>query len=82
MPIGGKQYSLVEIPYNAASSTTFEPKVTKVVIGVNNTVRWVNKDTVPTWIEADNNADPNFYNATKDTSSSMHHLQASFGCVR
>ena len=37
-----------------------------MVIGVNNTVRWVNQDVVTAWIAADNESDPAFYNATKD----------------
>jgi plastocyanin len=44
----------------------YKPDIIKVVIGVNNTVVWVNSDTVPAFLEADNASDPKFYNATKD----------------
>jgi plastocyanin len=65
IPLGNK-FSLVVIPNNATGTeSSFEPKIIKVVIDVNNTVRWVNQDTVPAMIEADNDSDPDFYNVTK-----------------
>lgn len=45
---------------------SFEPRMIKVVIGTNNTVRWVNQDFDFTLIAADNASDPGFYNATKN----------------
>ncbi|HEV8406261.1 MAG TPA: hypothetical protein VGQ13_10210 [Nitrososphaera sp.] len=48
------------------ADTDFEPKVTTVVIGVSNTVKWINTDNVVTWIRADNkNFDPGFFAATE-----------------
>jgi plastocyanin len=48
----------------ASSGKTFEPQVIKVVIGVNNTVRWINQDSVAHWIEPDDDKDPGFIAAT------------------
>jgi plastocyanin len=42
----------------------FEPETIKVVIGVNNTVRWMNQDSVSSSIRADDKIDPEFYDAT------------------
>lgn len=42
----------------------FEPAAIKVVVGVNNTVRWVNQDITSSSIRADNMSDPEFYKAT------------------
>ena len=61
-----KGFPLILIPYSGGNDATFVPRVMKVVIGVNNTVRWENNDTVPTWLTADNESDPDFFNATKD----------------
>ena len=65
-----RNISIVTIPYNASlyeeGKASFEPKEIKVMLGVNNTIRWINRDSVPARISADNEADPNFYNATKD----------------
>ena len=68
IPSIGKIISEVIIPRDAVlrSNPAFEPNPIRVVIGVNNTVRWVNQDEVPAWIGADNESDPAFYNATKD----------------
>jgi plastocyanin len=45
-----------------APNNGIEPKVITVVIGVNNTVRWVNQDTIPHGIPIpdDDNVDPDF----------------------
>ncbi len=37
-----------------------------MILGVNNTVRWVNRDFTLARIAADTKDDPAFYNATKD----------------
>ena len=68
VPSIGKPISEVIIPRDAylVNNTAFDPNPIKVVIGVNNTVRWVNHDDVAAIIEADNLTDPVFYNATKD----------------
>ncbi len=53
----------VVIPEGAGDPTSlrpFEPQTITVVIGVNNTVRWINNDLVSHWIEADNYYDPDF----------------------
>jgi plastocyanin len=59
------EVSIVTIPENAQSNG-FEPKVIKVVIGVNNTVSWINHDSIPSSVYADNEDDPLFYEATRD----------------
>jgi plastocyanin len=61
------QVSIVVIPegaYSPESGKTYEPQVIRVVIGMNDTVRWVNQDITANWIEADNNDDPDFANVT------------------
>lgn len=60
--------SIVTIPENASlesSGRNFEPSPIKVVIGVNNTVRWINQDLVMSSVVADESGDPDFVNATK-----------------
>jgi plastocyanin len=60
---------VVVIPEGASSQSptkNFEPSIIRVVIGSNSTVRWINQDSVPALIGADNESDPAFYNATKD----------------
>jgi plastocyanin len=56
--------SNVIITEEASSSQTvktFDPKVIRVVIGTNNTVRWTNRDTIPSSVIADNaGEDPDF----------------------
>jgi plastocyanin len=58
----------VVIPEGSAMATSehnnFEPAIIKVVMGVNNTVRWVNQDTVLGSVVADNEGDPLFFNIT------------------
>jgi plastocyanin len=61
--------STVIIPEGASlqnSSKHFEPSVIKVVIGQNNTVRWVNHDSVMSSVVADDsNHGSAFYDATQ-----------------
>jgi plastocyanin len=58
----------VIIPNGSSMSTSehnnFEPAIIKVVIGMNNTVRWLNEDIVLGSVVADNEDDPLFFNAT------------------
>ncbi|MGH9878816.1 MAG: cupredoxin domain-containing protein, partial [Nitrososphaerales archaeon] len=61
-----KGSSLESSEYN-----NFEPETVKVVIGRNNTVRWVNQDAVPSSIVADNNDDPQFFNVTEENANSL-----------
>ncbi len=68
------EVSDVVIPEGASnpnSGKTFEPQTIKVVIGVNNTVRWTNNDIVPHWIEADDDKDPDFFRETTFGASSF-----------
>ena len=62
----GADVSVVVIPEGAGiEEKNFEPSIIKVVIGTNNTARWVNEDTVPSSIIADNSSeDPEFAAAT------------------
>jgi len=60
---------IVIIPEGASLADSlhnnFEPETIKVVIDQNNTVRWINQDTVMSSVIADNpNYDSAFYNAT------------------
>lgn len=60
--------SEIIIPKGATSqlAKNFEPSVIKVVIGTNNTVRWVNNDSTPSSVIADNaSEDPDFAAATQ-----------------
>lgn len=73
----------VVIPEGASlpdSRRTFEPQTVKVTIGVNNTVRWINQDKTLHWIEADNQSDPAFYNATSDENRKLIAPNESFVC--
>lgn len=59
---------VVTIPKGARdieSGKNFEPSIIRVVIGVNNTVRWVNQDDWGHFIEADNTDYPEFSEATR-----------------
>jgi plastocyanin len=60
-------FVVVTIPENAQEKN-FDPSVVRVVIGINNTVRWVNQDSVPSSVVADDDSDPDFYNATGNAS--------------
>lgn len=48
----------------ASSGRTYDPQTIKVIIGYNNTVRWVNDDSTYHIIEADDNTDLDFYRKT------------------
>ena len=59
----------VHLPSSASCGPcldNFEPQTVMVVVGGNNTVRWVNNDVFPAIIVADNDNDPLFYAMTKD----------------
>ena len=59
--------SAVIIPEESSigsSGNTFEPREIRVVIGYNNTVRWINHDSVPHFVEANTMDDPVFWNTT------------------
>lgn len=58
---------------NPSQAMNFDPPVINITIGVNNTVRWTNQDSVPSSIVADNDSDPDFFNATQNDSSSFTH---------
>lgn len=47
-------------------SGNFEPSIIRVVVGTNNTVRWVNQDLVSYSVASDKDDDPGFFNATSD----------------
>ena len=59
--------STVIIPEGSSyseSGKNFTPETITVMIGVNNTVVWVNQDTVPGSVIANDQGDPDFFNAT------------------
>lgn len=57
----------------SSERNNFEPAVIKVVIGVNNTVRWVNEDVLPSKIEVDaDTADPEFWRVTNSAPLLLH----------
>jgi plastocyanin len=62
--------AIVIIPEGSSLPTSehnnFEPAVITVVIGVNNTVRWINQDVVGSKISADDKSDPAFWNITEN----------------
>src|SRR6267143_2436939 len=61
------QVSTVIIPKDSedqSSGKNFEPRYLVVVLGVNNTVRWVNEAVVLNTVVADNKEFPLFWNAT------------------
>jgi plastocyanin len=64
----------VVIPEGSSSESSehnnFEPSVITVVIGVNNTVRWINEDTVPSTVLASSDGDPDFLRATEEKRNS------------
>jgi plastocyanin len=68
--VGGSKVVTVIIPErNATGYGNFEPATIKLVNGINNTVRWINEQVVPVSIEADDEADPLFFNATSEHGS-------------
>ncbi len=48
-----------------SSGKTFVPQKARMVIGIDK-VMWVNRDSVPAIVCADDDSDPDFYEATKD----------------
>lgn len=59
----------VVIPLNSNLQEThknFEPSLIKVIIGVNNTVNWINKDDVPASVVAETKDDLLFWNETNN----------------
>jgi len=48
----------------ADSGKSYEPQIVRVIVGYNNTVRWVNYDSTYHYIEADNDTDLKFYRET------------------
>jgi hypothetical protein len=54
---GGDGASIVIIQEGSSmedSGKTYEPRIVRTILGVNNTVIWINEDSAPNWIEADN----------------------------
>lgn len=47
----------------SSQHNNFEPAEITVVIGVNNTVRWINSDSVPSTVISDDRTDPEFFEA-------------------
>ncbi len=64
----------VVIPEGVSSGGTFEPQVIKVIVGYNNTVRWVNEDNTAHFIEADNDTDLDFYRKTTYANSDANRV--------
>jgi plastocyanin len=59
--------STVIIPEGSSvpeNGSNFTPQTLTVMVGVNNTVVWVNQDVVPSTVIADNEGDPDFFDAT------------------
>lgn len=50
----------------SSERNNFEPETITVITGTNNTVTWVNEDTVPVGIRSDNMSDPEFFDATQN----------------
>jgi plastocyanin len=73
--LGTSHVSIVIIPNGTAAAAPddsamkqgYQPKEIKVVVGLNNTVRWINEDMISYSVVADNFDDPNFFNATIDS---------------
>jgi len=64
--------SIVTIPLDASlPGHNFEPATSNVVIGTNNTVRWVSQDTIPSSVIADDDSDPEFAKATANFPDNM-----------
>jgi plastocyanin len=68
----------VIIPQGSSSPSSehnnFEPAVIKVVIGENNTIRWINENVTSGSVVADNKSDPDFYNATHNDEDELKTL--------
>jgi len=72
-PLKYRDAIIIFIPEGASdpnSGKTFTPQLVRVVIRegetLGNNVRWVNLDSATAMIFADNDSDPEFYEATKD----------------
>lgn len=65
-PNNNNWISMVVIPKTNVAETNYEPEVIKVVIGINNTVRWMNQDVTSHSVRADDEGDPDFHSATQD----------------
>ena len=61
---------------DANSGKNYEPQHILVIIGINNTARWINHGNVMGNIVADNGDDPDFYNATNRISPVEEHVQS------
>lgn len=70
-PTGATQSVIVVIPEGSSlvssERNNFEPETITVVIGVNNTVTWINEDNVGVGIRAGDTTDPAFFNETEDS---------------
>ncbi len=55
----------------SSERNNFEPAVIKVVIDVNNTVRWVNEDVFSSRIVAADEKDPEFWSITSDDNARL-----------
>lgn len=72
------QVTTVVIPQGAedqSSGKNYDPQYIRVIIGVNNTVRWINDGNTMNSIVADNSSDPDFYNITNQFSAVMENTK-------
>ena len=54
-----QKVTVVVIPHGASIESNYEPAFVRVTIGVNNTIRWINQDSVPHGVRSDEGyADP------------------------
>lgn len=68
------QVTTVIIPQGAedqSSGKNYDPQYIRVIIGVNNTVKWINDGHTMNSIVADNSSDPDFYDVTNRFSAIM-----------
>lgn len=68
------QISTVVIPKDSirlSSGKNVEPQLLVVVLGVNNTVRWINEDMSANSVTANNHGDPLFWNATHSSNTML-----------
>ena len=73
-----KSVSTIIIPKDSedqSSGKNYQPDRFVVILGVNNTVRWINEADVGNTVVADNYDDPGFANATKSESEGYTHLK-------
>ncbi len=72
------QVTTVIIPKGAedqSSGKNYDPQYIRVIIGVNNTVRWINDGHTMNSVVADNSSDPDFYNMTNRFSAVMENAK-------